>query len=53
MSTRGFGEEEAPQVGKLVADVLDAPHDPANLERVRESVAALTARFPVYVPVYE
>ena len=48
MTTRGFGEEEARQVGNLVADVLDAPHDPRNIRRVREKVAALTARFPVY-----
>ncbi|MFT3720935.1 serine hydroxymethyltransferase [Pseudorhodoferax sp.] len=48
MTTRGFGEEEARLVGHLVADVLDAPHDAAVLQRVREQVAALTARFPVY-----
>jgi glycine hydroxymethyltransferase len=48
MTTRGFGEEEARLVGNLVADVLDAPQDPANLRRVREQVNALTARFPVY-----
>ena len=48
MTTRGFGPAEATQVGHLIADVLDAPRDPANVERVREKVAALTARFPVY-----
>ena len=32
----------------LVADVLENPTDEANLARVREQVAALTARFPVY-----
>jgi glycine hydroxymethyltransferase len=48
MTTRGFGEEEARRVGHLVADVLDAPHDLANLQRVRKHVAALTSRFPVY-----
>ena len=48
MTTRGFREAEAQQVGHLIADVLDAPRDPANLARVREKVAALTARFPVY-----
>jgi glycine hydroxymethyltransferase len=48
MTTRGFGEAEARQVGELIADVLDAPQDPANIERVRSRAAALTARFPVY-----
>jgi len=48
MTTRGFGVAEAMQVGHLIADVLDAPADEANLSRVREQVGALTARFPVY-----
>jgi glycine hydroxymethyltransferase len=48
MTTRGFREAEAAQVGHLIADVLDAPRDPANIERVRMKVEALTARFPVY-----
>jgi glycine hydroxymethyltransferase len=48
MTTRGFGEAEAARVGHLIADVLDAPRDAANLERVRAQVGELTARFPVY-----
>jgi glycine hydroxymethyltransferase len=48
MTTRGFGVAEAEQVGNLIADVLDAPEDEANLERVRAKVAALTKQFPVY-----
>jgi glycine hydroxymethyltransferase len=48
MTTRGFREAEAARVGGLIADVLDAPDDAANLERVRAKVAALTAAFPVY-----
>jgi len=48
MTTRGFKEAEAAQVGNLIADVLDAPRDPANIERVRAKVSALTASFPVY-----
>jgi glycine hydroxymethyltransferase len=48
MTTRGFGEAEAARVGSLIADVLDAPRDPARIDRVRAEVAALTARFPVY-----
>jgi glycine hydroxymethyltransferase len=48
MTTRGFKEEEARLTANLIADVLDNPHDEANIARVREQVAALTARFPVY-----
>jgi glycine hydroxymethyltransferase len=48
MTTRGFGVAEAVKVANLVADVLDAPHDAANLERVRAGVKALTMAFPVY-----
>jgi len=48
MTTRGFKEEEARQVANLLADVLDNPHDEANIAAVREQVAALTRRFPVY-----
>jgi glycine hydroxymethyltransferase len=47
-TTRGFKEEQAIAVGNLIADVLDNPHDEANLARVREQVAALTRDFPVY-----
>ena len=48
MTTRGFKEEETRITANLVADVLENPTDEANLARVREQVAALTARFPVY-----
>ena len=48
MTTRGFREAEAAQVGQLIADVLDAPRDAANIDRVRAKVSALTAAFPVY-----
>jgi glycine hydroxymethyltransferase len=48
MTTRGFKEEEARVTANLVADVLEAPNDEANLARVRAEVAKLTARFPVY-----
>ena len=48
MTTRGFKEEEARLTANLIADVLDNPHDEANIARVREQVAALTKRFPVY-----
>jgi glycine hydroxymethyltransferase len=48
MTTRGFKVAEAKEVGRLIADVLDNPHDPANLAKVKEQVNALTKRFPVY-----
>ena len=48
MTTRGFGEAEAARVGHLIADVLDNPHDAANLDCVRAGVKELTDAFPVY-----
>ncbi|HSN31532.1 MAG TPA: serine hydroxymethyltransferase [Ideonella sp.] len=48
MTTRGFGEAEARLTANLIADVLDRPDDEANIAAVRERVAALTKRFPVY-----
>jgi glycine hydroxymethyltransferase len=48
MTTRGFKEEEARATANLIADVLDNPRDPANIEAVRAKVVALTSRFPVY-----
>jgi glycine hydroxymethyltransferase len=48
MTTRGFKEDEAKQVGHLIADVLDNPRDERNIAAVRARVNALTARFPVY-----
>jgi glycine hydroxymethyltransferase len=47
-TTRGFKEEQASQTAHLIADVLDKPHDEANIAAVRSKVAALTAAFPVY-----
>ncbi len=48
MTTRGFKEAEAAKVGHLIADVLDNPHDAANIERVKAEVKKLTHAFPVY-----
>jgi glycine hydroxymethyltransferase len=48
MTTRGFKDEEARATAHLIADVLDNPHDAANIDAVRAKVHALTARFPVY-----
>jgi glycine hydroxymethyltransferase len=48
MTTRGFREDQARQTAHLIADVLDRPHDAANVAAVRAKVAALTRDFPVY-----
>lgn len=48
MTTRGFKEAEARQVGHFIADVLDNPNDAENIAKVRAQVAELTKRFPVY-----
>ena len=48
MTTRGFKEEQARATAHLIADVLDAPNDPARLAAVRAKVEALTRDFPVY-----
>jgi glycine hydroxymethyltransferase len=47
-TTRGFMAEQARQTAHLIADVLDKPHDEANLAAVRAKVAVLTRDFPVY-----
>ncbi len=48
MTTRGFKEAQARQTGHLIADLLDNPHDEANIAAVRQKVTALTSAFPVY-----
>ncbi len=48
MTTRGFADAEAERLGHLIADVLDAPQDAANLNRVRDAVTELCHRLPVY-----
>jgi glycine hydroxymethyltransferase len=48
MTTRGFKEEQARLTAHLIADMLDKPHDEANIAAVRAKVAALTKDFPVY-----
>jgi len=48
MTTRGFREEQARDTSNLIADVLDHPHDEANIAAVRAKVTGLTRAFPVY-----
>ena len=50
ITTRGFTEIEAEELGHLISDVLDAPKDDAVAAVALKRVAALTARFPVYRP---
>lgn len=54
-TTRGFGQDEFREIGKLIAEVLDglksANSDEGNAEveaRVKSKVASLTQRFPLY-----
>ncbi len=49
ITTRGYTEIESEELGHLVADVLEAPHDDATIARVAASVAALNRKFPVYI----
>jgi glycine hydroxymethyltransferase len=48
ITTRGFTEIESEELGHLIADVLDHPHDDAKIAQARTGVAALTRKFPVY-----
>ena len=48
LTTRGFAESETRQTAHLIADVLDRPHDEANIAAVKAKVASLTRDFPVY-----
>ena len=52
ITTRGFVEEQAAQLGHWIADILDVIHDEkarrAVVQRVRGEVLQLTHRFPVY-----
>jgi glycine hydroxymethyltransferase len=48
MTTRGFLEADAVEVGNLIADVLTNPHDAATIERVKAAVKVLADAHPVY-----
>lgn len=49
-TTRGFGTAEFRSIGTMIADMFDAPAgERAGVTgRIREDVAALCARFPIY-----
>ena len=48
LTTRGFREDETRKTAHLIADVLDQPHDEANIAAVKAKVATLSKDFPVY-----
>jgi glycine hydroxymethyltransferase len=48
MTTRGFGESEAEQVGHLIANVLESAGRADVIESTRREVHALSGKFPVY-----
>ncbi|CAG1008318.1 glycine hydroxymethyltransferase [Burkholderiales bacterium] len=48
ITTRGFAELDCEELGHLIADVLDKPHDDAVATRAKAGVAVLTTKFPVY-----
>lgn len=48
ITTRGFGQEETRQLSGWIADILDDLENEEVIERVRDQVLELCARFPVY-----
>lgn len=48
ITRRGFMEDEAKQVATWMCDVLDNMGDESVIERVKQDVVALCAKFPVY-----
>lgn len=48
VTTRGYRQDECAVLAGWICDVLDAPEDPATLERVRAEVVAQCRAFPVY-----
>ncbi len=50
ITTRGMREAECEELAHWIADILEAPHDVANVVRARGAVLDLCHRFPVYGP---
>ncbi|MBI4877717.1 MAG: serine hydroxymethyltransferase [Acidobacteria bacterium] len=48
VTTRGFGAGEMEEVARLIAEVLSAPSSEETLAGVRQKVAGLVERFPLY-----
>jgi len=48
LTTRGMKEPEMQQIGLWISQALDKRNDDAALERIRQEVAELANRFPLY-----
>ena len=48
LTTRGMGEGEMQEIARLIAAVINEPESAEVRRKVRQSVAELTARFPLY-----
>ena len=48
ITTRGFKEEDATEVGKIIASVLKNPEDEAVKAEARKRVQVLTDKYPLY-----
>lgn len=48
VTTRGFKEKECELVANWICDILNDLKNPTLIERIRQDVLALCARFPVY-----
>ncbi|QKS73340.1 serine hydroxymethyltransferase [Paenalkalicoccus suaedae] len=48
ITSRGFKEEDAAEVGRIIADVLKNPEDDATIADAKSRVAALTGKYPMY-----
>ncbi len=48
MTTRGFNEEEAHTVGRLLAETIFKRDEPTKLEAIKAEVRALVDAHPLY-----
>jgi len=48
VTTRGMKEPEMQQIGRLIAEVIHEPESEEVRNKVKQEVAELTARFPLY-----
>lgn len=48
VTTRGFTEIECAQLGDMIADVLEDPHNQNVINRVKQEALNLCKKFPVY-----
>ena len=48
VTTRGMREAEMREIGRLIAEIIHAPESDDTRRKVRQGVADLTSRFPLY-----